>query len=144
MGEPRKAAELRASFEEDVANSASHRYYLWPVEEKATGEIVGHCGLLDKEINGKTEIELIYVFAKKTWGKGYATEIACALRDRTFEHMGLQRLVSPIDPGNVASGNVAVKVGMHLEQEIVRPGGVVKRLYAVPVGQADAPNRASA
>jgi len=137
MGGPRKVPELRAGFEEDVANSASHRYDLWPVEEKAAGEIVGHCGLLDKEINGKTEIELIYVFVKKTWGQGYATEIACALRDHAFEHMGLHRLVSLIDPGNVASGNVAVKVGMHLEREIVRPGGVVKRLYAVSTRQRD-------
>lgn len=135
MGGPRNASELEADFEQDAVNPSKHRYDLWPVEEKSTGKIVGYCGLLDKEIDGKTEIELIYVFAKSAWGKGYATEISCALRDHAFEHLGLNRLVSLIDPGNVASARVAVKAGMHLEQELIRPGGMVKQLYAVSARQ---------
>jgi ribosomal-protein-alanine N-acetyltransferase len=131
MGGPRKAAELRVSFEEDVADSASHRFDLWPVEEKATGEIVGHCGLIDKVVDGKAEIELVYVFAKRTWGQGYATEITHALRDHAFGPMVLPRLISLIEPENVASERVALKVGMSLEKEVVGPGGAIRRVYAM-------------
>jgi len=39
---------------------SAEQYDLWPVVEKETGQVVGHCGLLDKEIEGITEIELNY------------------------------------------------------------------------------------
>jgi len=45
--------------------------------------------------------------------------------------MRLRRLVSLINPANVASERVAEKLGMRFEREIARPGGVLKRLYAV-------------
>ena len=45
--------------------------------------------------------------------------------------LGLDRLVSLIEPGNAASERVARKVGMALERETVRPGGKVMRVYAV-------------
>jgi len=131
MGGPRGTEELKAAFEKDAANPTPDRYDLWPVEEKATGEVIGHCGLLDKEVEGREEIELIYVFAVNAWGHGYATEIGLALRDHAFEKMGLSRLISLIEPGNAASERVAVKVGMHLEREVVRPGGAVRRIYAI-------------
>lgn len=131
MGGPRDPAELKALFEEDAGDPSSDRYDLWPVEERATGEVVGHCGLLDKEVEGREEIELSYVFAKTAWGRGYATETGVALRDHAFEKMGLSRLISLIEPGNVASERVARKVGMRLEREVVRPSGAVRRIYAM-------------
>ena len=131
MGGPRDPEELRAAFEEDAADPSSGRYDLWPVEEVATSEVVGHCGLLDKEVEGQEEIELIYVFAKRVWGRGYATEIGLALRDHAFEKLGLPRLISLIEPGNVASERVAQKVGMKMEEEVVRPGGAVRRIYLI-------------
>jgi len=131
LGGPRNHEELYVAFEEDAAGPSSDPYDLWPVEERATGVVIGHCGLLDKEVEGREEIELIYVFVKSVWGRGYATEIGLALRDHAFEEMGLSRLISLIEPGNVASDRVAQKVGMRMEKEIVRPGSAVRRIYAV-------------
>jgi len=64
-------------------------YDLRPVIEKATGEIVGHCGYLEKEVEGQREIELNYILARSAWGKGYATEAATALRDHAFRKLKL-------------------------------------------------------
>ena len=131
MGGPRKAEELESIFEEGATQAGEDRFDLWPVEERETGEVIGHCGLLDKEVEGIGEIELIYVFTRSVWGRGYATEIGLALRVHAFEEMGLPRLISLIEPGNVASERVAQKVGMHLEREVVRPSGAVRRIYAI-------------
>jgi RimJ/RimL family protein N-acetyltransferase len=131
MGGPRDRARLKAIFAEVAKTPLADQYDLWPVEEKQTGKIVGHCGLLDKEVEGKTEIELVYVFAQPVWGKGYATEMAKALKEYAFEQMGIRRLVAIIEPENIGSEKVAVKVGMQLEKEIVRPNEAVRRMYMI-------------
>jgi len=133
-GGPREADAVRSALEEDLADPGGERFNLWPVEEKATGRIVGHCGLLDKEIDGVTEIELAYFLARSAWGKGYATEIAGALRDHAFEEMDLPRLVSLVDPENAASERVAMKMGMRWERDLVRPNGALRSVYAIGRG----------
>jgi len=139
MGGPRDRAKLEANFAEEVKNPFADEYNLWPVEEQ-TGKVVGDCGLLDKEVDGRAEIELVYVFARSTWGQGYATEMAKALKEHAFEQMGLRRLIALIQPENEESERVAVKVGTHLEKEVIRPGGEVRRVYAM---ETEAENQAT-
>ena len=134
MGGPREQAYLEKVFAEDLNNPTPDIYDLWPVIEKASSQVVGHCGLLDKEIEGQPEIELTYVMAKSAWGKGYATEMALALKQYAQEQMGLDRIVALIDPDNAASERVALKVGLRFEREVTRPGGKVMKLYAVNMG----------
>jgi ribosomal-protein-alanine N-acetyltransferase len=131
MGGPRGRAWLQSAFEETARDPYAERYDLWPLVEKETGQVIGHCGLLDKEVEGRPEIELTYVLASSAWGKGYATEIGQALKGYAFEEMGLGRLIALIEPENSASERVAEKVGMRLEKEVVRPGGELRRVYAV-------------
>ena len=129
MGGPRDYAKLISIFEKDAKQNPPPRFDLFPLIEKATGNIIGHCGLLDKDIEGTTEIELVYVLAKSAWGKGYATEIAKALRDYAFDTLKLNRIVSLIEPENIASQHVAEKVGMMHEKDVVRPGGRTLQIY---------------
>jgi len=131
MGGPRDEGKLRDGLAEDVADPFAYEYDLWPVEEKASGEVIGHCGLLEKEVDGRDEIELVYVFAKSAWGNGYAAEIGSALRDHALREKGIDRLISLIEPENAASERVAQRIGMRMEREIVRPGGAVRRVYAL-------------
>jgi ribosomal-protein-alanine N-acetyltransferase len=83
-----------------------------------SGEFVGQCGLTVQEVEGKEEIEIGYLFLRKSWGQGLATEAARAARDHGFHMPGCERLVSLIDPGNLASRRVAAKVGLTLEREV--------------------------
>lgn len=131
MGGARDRAKLEVSFEEDVKDPFAEKYDLWPVTEKDSGKVVGHCGLLDKEVAGEKEIELIYVFCTAAWGKGYAVEIGLALIQYAFKELNECRLIALIDPENRASEKVAVKVGMHFEKEVLRPRGSMKKVYTI-------------
>ncbi len=131
LGGPRDRDGLQSVFGETAQNPCAEQYDLWPVVEKETGQVVGHCGLLDKEIDGRPEIELTYIFSPSAWGKGYATEIGQAIKQSAFEKMGVERLIALIEPQNEPSERVAIKLGMRLEKEIVRPGGALRKVYAI-------------
>lgn len=131
MGGPRDREKSRQGFEEDAELSPPPEIDLWPVVEKASGQIIGHCGLIDKEVDGQAEFELVYVFAPSVWGKGYATEAASAVKNYAFEELGLERIVSLVDPRNAASERVAIKIGMQFEKETLRPSRKTLRVYAL-------------
>jgi RimJ/RimL family protein N-acetyltransferase len=137
MGGPRNEAQVRMSLVEDAGAPVQPDYDLHPVIEKATGLIVGHCGLLEKEVDGTGEIELVYVLAPTAWGKGYATEAGRALMGDAFTRLGLRRLIALIDPENADSERVALKLGMHHDKDTLRPGGKRMRVY-VAVGEPEA------
>jgi len=130
MGGPRNYEEIYAEFVKDARDESPPKFDLWPVVEKSTGKIIGHCGLLDKEVEGKEEIELVYVFAQTAWGNGYATEIANAIADYAFSELGLKRIISLIKPRNEASENVARKIDMEYEKDVLRPGNKAMRVYS--------------
>lgn len=130
LGGPRDRDWLRSIFQETAQDPYAEPFDLWPLVEKASSQVVGHCGLLDKEVAGKMEIELNYILTPMAWGKGYATEIGQALKQWAFETIGVERLIALIEPENEPSERVAVRLGMRLEREIVRPGGV-RKVYVV-------------
>jgi RimJ/RimL family protein N-acetyltransferase len=138
MGGPRDRAKLETIFAEDLAVAEPPRFDLWPLAEKASGRVVGHCGLLDKDVDGAAEVEIVYVLARGAWGKGYATEAACALRRAAFDVLGLPRLIALIDPENAPSARVAEKIGLRLEKTTLRPGGKVMHVYALSAAEAGA------
>lgn len=94
-------------------------YGLWAVCLKDTDECIGDCGLIKQHVNGTTEVEVGYHISKEHWSKGYATEAALACKEYGLYQVGLFRLISIIDPGNIASIRVAEKIGFHKEKEAV-------------------------
>lgn len=131
LGGPRERDALSRGLREEIGGSDEAPFDLMSLVLSATGEVIGHCGLLQKVIEGQREVELVYVLARNAWHNGYATEIAAALRDHARNSLGLRRLVAIIDPENRASERVAVKIGMLRERETTREGGVVKLLYGI-------------
>jgi len=129
MGGPRDYNELIGMLTEDLETQPSPEWNLWPLVEKATGNVIGHCGILDKEIDGVTEYEVNYILDPAAWGKGYATEIVVALKDYTLNQMGLDHVVALIDPENTASAKVARKAGLTHEKDTVRPDGKTKQVF---------------
>jgi RimJ/RimL family protein N-acetyltransferase len=98
--------------------------------------VIGHCGLLEKEVDGQPEIELVYVVAPAAWGRDYGSEAAAAIRDHAQAALGCRRLIALIHPENVASARVARKTGFSLEGETRRPGGAVMQVYALALDSA--------
>ena len=131
MGGPRDPEKLKVIFEMNAADPFADTYDMYPVEEKASGSIIGHCGLLDKEVDGEIEIELVYVLARSAWGNGYATEISKAIIEHAFKVMGVTRLIALVDRNNKASEKVAARLGMQKENEVIRPGGEPRQVYVL-------------
>jgi RimJ/RimL family protein N-acetyltransferase len=129
MGGPRAFDEVCRSLRADLALPEQPTFDLWPTIEKASGRLVGHCGLLDKEVAGRLEIELAYVIAPAAWGRGFATEAGRAIRDHALARLRCERLIALIHPDNGASERVAAKLGFRHEGDVERPHGVL-RLYA--------------
>lgn len=130
IGGPRSREDLQADFQSTLATPERDAYDLWPLLERDTLRLVGHCGLLHKDVDGHGEIEVVYVIAQSEWRQGYASEIATALAQHAFENLGLTRVVALIDPRNLASERVASRIGMRFERDVVRPGGAIRRVYA--------------
>jgi RimJ/RimL family protein N-acetyltransferase len=60
----------------------------------------------------RSDFELGYSLARTEWGKGYATEIAAALRDWFFDRKLASKFIAFTHPDNSASQNVLTKIGM--------------------------------
>jgi RimJ/RimL family protein N-acetyltransferase len=106
----------------NLESYSRHGYGLWVAELKQTGEFAGQCGLVAQDIEGVPEVEIGYLFLRKLWGRGLATEAARACRDYASNELALKRLISLIHPGNLPSRRVAEKVGMTLEREVEKWG----------------------
>ena len=100
-----------------------HGFGLWAVIRKNTRTFAGQCGLImQRNVDGRDEVEIGYSFLRAQWNSGFATEAAMACRDFGFANLNLAHLVSLIDAENRASQRVAEKVGMSCEKEIDRWG----------------------
>ena len=86
----------------------------WAVLNKASGKLVGLCGLRLLEDTP----ELFYAFAKDYWGQGLATESAKACMRYGFEELEFDRIVAASRHANAASIRVLEKIGMRYEKEI--------------------------
>ena len=133
MGGPRNYEEMLKILREDAQVNPQPAFDLWPVIEKETGQVIGTGGILDKDIDGRNQYEIIYVLGKSAWGKGFATELASSLRDYAFTELGLKRVTALIDPENAKSERVATKIGLKYEKDTVRRNGKIMRLFALNI-----------
>ncbi|WP_051332418.1 GNAT family N-acetyltransferase [Cucumibacter marinus] len=85
----------------------------WAIEDRNNGALLGDAGLMEPD--GWPEIEMGYWLLPEARGKGVVSEAAGRIRDHAFTTMGLDTLVSYIDPANAASKRVAEGLGAHYE-----------------------------
>jgi RimJ/RimL family protein N-acetyltransferase len=108
----------QAWIERNMQRYAQHGIGLWALVLKHTGYLIGDCGLLLQEVEGRTEIEIGYHMRRDLWGQGLATEAAQACRDYGFSQLNCDRLISLIHPDNLASRRVAEKNSMSLIKQV--------------------------
>lgn len=82
---------------------------------KKDGSVLGQAALMPDTIDGKDYLEVGYIFDKKYWGNGYATECAKALSQYAIEHFPDKELILEIRPENEASIKVAQRLCVTLE-----------------------------
>jgi ribosomal-protein-alanine N-acetyltransferase len=83
---------------------------------KASGELIGICGLLVQTVDDIQELEIGYSVLPKFWLKGYAFEAAQKCKEHAFENNFSDSLISIIHVDNIPSQKVARKNGMHLDK----------------------------
>ena len=113
--------EVDEWLERQLARYRQYGYGLWAVVLKATGEMIGQCGLTLQQWNGREMLEAGYLFQRSHWHQGYATEAARACMDYAFGTLNSPIVCSIIRDNNLPSQQVALRNGMTR-----RPGVMVK------------------
>ena len=98
-------------------------------ELKNSNTFVGQCGFLMQDVNGKKEVEIGYLFVRKYWNNGYATEATIACKLYAFSNK-IDSVISLIRPENKASLRVAEKNGMNYNEAIYK-SGLLHRVYRI-------------
>jgi len=114
----RSFAETKTWVSSNIERYGRHGFGIWVAQSNIGMEFLGQCGLILQDVEGKQDLEIGYMFLRRHWGQGFATEAASACRDYAFERLKYTRVISLIDPGNIASRRVAEKVGMHVEKQV--------------------------
>jgi RimJ/RimL family protein N-acetyltransferase len=107
----------------------SHGYSIWVVADRASGEVIGNCGLVLVEWEGP-DVELAYMIRRDRWGEGIATEAATASLQHGLGPLGLERVIGLAYPENVASHRVMEKAGMRHTGTITAYGARMVRYEA--------------
>jgi len=144
-GKPRTEAENRKVIESTLAAYASDGLGHLAISLKEPEVLIGRCGLslVEMEATPKGDegpqcfwnrgsapdgmdiihrFELGYTLAQEFWGQGYATEATRAIRDYGFQDRQEDQLIAAIFPENIASQNVARKLGFSTSKKIVAFG----------------------
>ena len=98
---------------------------IWAVELRASGEMIGQCGLSWQQYEDRQVLEIGYLLQRAHWKQGYAIEAARACKRYAFETLDAQEVYSIIRDNNIASMNVAIRNGM-----LVR-GRFIKHYYGM-------------
>ncbi len=108
-GQPISYSDSERWLEVTASNYATRGYGMFALEESATSELVGFCGLVHPE--GQTVAETKYALYKSFWGRGYATEALIGLRTYASEEHDQARVIATVAVQNLASQRVLVKAG---------------------------------
>jgi RimJ/RimL family protein N-acetyltransferase len=115
---------------------------LLAVVRKKDERVIGRAGLLVwddgtwssttlRDAGENAQVEIGWALARDCWGHGYATEAGAASRDHALETLGRRRVISLIAYGNERSVNVAEKLGLAYERDVLTQHGIVVQLFAL-------------
>jgi RimJ/RimL family protein N-acetyltransferase len=130
-GRPLTRAETERSVKRMIQRWEADGFGLFTTVRREDAAVIGRVGLLVWNVetwqpttraeskDGRTEVEVGYTLGRAFWGQGYATEAAAAVRDYALRELGADRLIALIIHGNTASENVARKLGLAYERDVM-------------------------
>ncbi len=114
-GQPWGEARVQAWVQKQIANQAGQGYCRYKLELRASGEVVGFCGLDQFGTTG--EVEIGWWIASARWDQGLASEAARAVLEYAHTVLGLKRLISVCHVENGASRRIMEKLGLKFERK---------------------------
>lgn len=95
---------------------ADDGYGYWLALDRQTGRPVGQAGLLRQELDTGEEVGLGYILHRPFWDRGLALEVARGCLQYAFDALRKTRVVALIQPRNIPSLRVAVRLGLMPER----------------------------
>ncbi len=114
-------SETKALVERWV-NMYNDEVYRWAICRKNSKSVIGSIDVVNEKFDFHS-VEVGYVLAPEFWGKGYMTEVLCAVQDYLFE-LGIHRIEGRHHVENIGSGRVMQKSGM--QKECIKKGAGIK------------------
>ena len=90
----------------------------WQIAVELAGRVIGDVYFTLKSVEQQTG-EIGWTLHPDFHGKGYMSEAARAVLGVAFDAIGLRRIIANLDPRNVASAALCVRLGMRHEAHFV-------------------------
>lgn len=113
-GQPYRDDEVDEFFARCARNLAQHDVCMGALEEKESARMIGISGVQPLGTTG--DLEVGWILAQETWGRGYATEAGGLAMHHVLETLHRPRVCAIIDVGNEASVRVATRLGMQYDR----------------------------
>lgn len=126
-GQPITREQCREWLDVTERNYAQRGYGMFALEDRASGAVVGFCGLVHP--GGQEEPEVKYAFRRSAWGRGLASEMVPALLAHGNQTHGLMRIIATVAPGNEPSQRVLLKAGAVRQPDRHNDDGSTTRVY---------------
>ena len=115
LGGVKELHEIQAKHAKSMQLYAREGFSFLFMIEKATGELVGHCGIkkVDNPLASNVgDHEIGWLVREDRWRMGYAGEAMRAVLDWAFGRVGAPHVVALTSEANVASWKLMEKLGM--------------------------------
>ena len=113
-------SEVQEWLDRQIARYQVWSFGLWAVILKETDEMIGQCGLTMQPWKGGEVLEVGYLFERRHWRRGYATEAAKACKQYAFDVLQADEVCSIIRDTNIPSQQVALRNGMTVADSSVK------------------------
>lgn len=115
LGGVKELHEIEAKHAKGTALYAQEGFSFLFMIEKATGEMVGHCGIkrVDNPLaKNQGDHEVGWLVREDRWRRGYAEEAMHAVLDWAFGRVGAPHVVALTSEANIGSWKLMEKLGM--------------------------------
>ena len=121
LGGVKELHEIEAKHAKAQALYAREGFSFLFMIEKATGEMVGHCGIKRVEnplASNVGDHEIGWLVREDRWRRGYAEEAMCAVIDWVFGAIDAPQVVALTSEANIASWKLMEKLGMTRRRDL--------------------------
>jgi len=116
LGGVQTPEQWHAGFERIRRFQREYGHTFWIVEDRASGELLGFCGLKRLDAPGAEALagtpEIGWRLRESAWGRGIAKEAAVATLDLAFGRFGFAEVIALTVDANVESWGLMVRLGM--------------------------------
>nr|WP_157027916.1 GNAT family N-acetyltransferase [Sphingomonas horti] len=114
----------------DIGHWSLRGFGMWSVAERASGTMVGGCGLVRPE--GWPRHELTWWIMPGARRRGFAFESSCAAIGWAYAALGWERVETHMKDDNVAARGLAVRLGGVIIARERFPDGIERDIFALP------------